>query len=152
MKKRITLIGSKIAKTGNEFVYYGLLKECESCRFKKICHDGMVVGKRYKIVSVRSANHPCEIHESGVKVVEIEPAKDIVMLVESRKALDGLTLSHRDIQCNNILCENYMLCHPEGVYNKYKILKVFDEKIKCPKGYSLKKVTVSPIDDGNHEE
>ena len=147
MKKRITLIGSKIAKTGNEFIYYGILEDCESCRFKKICHDGLIVGKRYKILSVRSANHPCKVHESGVKVVEIEPSKDIVLIVESRKALEGLTLSHRDVQCNNMLCENYDLCHPEGINGKYRISKVYDEKIKCPKGYSLKKVEVSPIND-----
>ncbi len=151
MKKRITLIGSNMAKTGNEFIYYGLVEDCESCRFKKICHEGLEIGKRYKIVSVRSANHPCKIHESGVKVVEIEPSKDIILLIESRKALEGLTLSHREIQCNNILCENYDLCHPEGINGKYRIAKIYDEKIKCPKGYSLKKVKVSPISDEKDE-
>ena len=67
--KKITLIGSELAKTGNEFIYLGLLEECESCRFKRICHNNLEIGTRYKIVSVRSANHPCTVHENGVKVV-----------------------------------------------------------------------------------
>lgn len=145
MEKRITLIGSRLAKTGNEFVYYGILKECESCKFKKICHEGMVVGRRYRILSVRSADHPCEIHEGGVKVVEIEVSQEIPMLIESRKALEGLTLSS-GIKCNNIICENYPLCNPEGITGKFKIVKVFRDKISCPKGLSLRKVIVSPLD------
>ncbi|HIQ32919.1 MAG TPA: UPF0179 family protein [Methanothermococcus okinawensis] len=145
MEKKVTLIGSRLAKTGNEFIYYGMLKECDSCRFKKICHEGMVVGRRYRILCVRSADHPCKVHEGGVKVVEIEESQEITMLIESRKALEGLTLSD-SINCNNIVCENYFLCNPEGLPEKYRIVKVFKEKISCPKGYSLRKVVVSPVD------
>ncbi|HIP16379.1 MAG TPA: UPF0179 family protein [Methanothermococcus okinawensis] len=145
MEKKITLIGSKLAKTGNEFIYCGMLKECENCKFKKICHEGMVVGRRYRIRSVRSTDHPCKIHECGVKVVEIEVSREIPMLIESRKALEGLTLSD-SIKCNNITCENYLLCNPEGLPEKFKIVKVFKNKITCPRGYSLRKVIVSPVD------
>ncbi|MDK2790268.1 MAG: uncharacterized protein PWP15_775 [Methanothermococcus sp.] len=142
--KKITLIGSELAKTGNEFIYVGLLEECESCRFKRICHNNLEEGKRYKIVSVRSANHPCDIHENGVKVVEVVPA-EFVIIIESKKALEGVTLSHSDIQCDNVLCENYLLCHPEGICEKYKVVSVLNEKIKCPKGISVKKVVISPL-------
>jgi len=145
MEKKITLIGSKLAKTGNEFIYYGMLKECESCKSKKICHEGMVVGRRYRILGVRSADHPCGVHEGGVKVVEIQLSQEIPMLIESRKALEGLTLSD-SIRCNNIVCENYFLCNPEGLTEKYRIIKVFKDKISCSKGYSLRKVIVSPVD------
>ena len=144
MDKRITLMGSKIAKTGNEFIYCGVLEECSECRFKKICHDGLMVGKRYRIVSVRSAKHPCIVYGEGVKVIEVEYSNKFTILIESKKALEGLTLSHSDIQCNNILCKFYNLCHPEGIPEKYKIMELH-EKIKCPKGNSLIKATVSPI-------
>ncbi|MBW9222011.1 UPF0179 family protein [Methanothermococcus sp. SCGC AD-155-C09] len=146
MEKRITVLGSKLAKTGNEFIYCGILKECEFCKFKKICHEGMEVGKRYKIIGVRSTDHPCVIHEEGVKVVEIKPSEEITLLIESKKALEGLTISCNESHCNNIFCENYILCNPEGLPKKYKIVKVFNDKINCPKGHSLKRVTISPVD------
>ncbi|EHP84887.1 UPF0179 family protein [Methanotorris formicicus] len=142
--KKITLIGSKLAKMGNEFVYMGILEECETCKFKRICHDNLEVGRRYKIVSVRSANHQCKIHEDGVKVVEVVPAEFVIM-VEAKKALEGVTLTHNPINCENVFCENYIYCNPEGIDegDRYKILSVMNEKIKCEKGRSLRKVVIT---------
>jgi len=142
--KKITLIGSELAKTGNEFIYLGLLEECESCRFKRICHNNLEIGTRYKIVSVRSANHPCTVHENGVKVVEVAPA-EFTILIESKKALEGVTLTHNDVQCDKVCCKNYLSCHPEGISGKYKVSQISSEKVECPKGNSLKKVSIIPV-------
>ena len=141
--KKITLIGSKMAKMGNEFIYMGVLEECETCKFKRICHNNLEVGGRYKIVSVRSANHQCKVHEDGVKVVEVIPSEFVIM-VEAKKALEGVTLTHNPINCENIFCENYIYCNPEGINegDKYKIISVMNEKIKCQKGISMRKVII----------
>lgn len=37
----ITLIGKDLAKKGNEFIFYGSVDECESCRFKASCVDSL---------------------------------------------------------------------------------------------------------------
>ncbi|MBA2861679.1 UPF0179 family protein [Methanococcus maripaludis] len=142
--KKITLIGSELAKTGNEFIYLGPLEECEPCRFKRICHNNLDVGTRYKIVSVRSANHPCTVHENGVKVVEVMPA-EFTIIIESKKALEGVTLTHVDVHCDRVCCENYLSCHPEGISGKYRVSSILPEKVECKKGNSLKKISIVPV-------
>ena len=144
--KRITLMGSELSKSGSEFIYYGKVDICEDCRFNKVCHDGLIPNKRYKIVGVRSTNHPCKLFKNGVKVVEIVPSEEMVIGIESKKALEGMTITHSDIRCNNIFCENYNLCHPEGIGKKYQILEIKDEKINCLEGHSIKLVVVRNVE------
>lgn len=88
-ESKITLIGSKLAKTGGEFIYLGEIEECKNCKFKRLCHGNLEVGRKYKIVSVRSANHPCIVHEGGVKVVEVVLA-DLTIMIESKRHLKEL--------------------------------------------------------------
>lgn len=49
----ITLIGKDLAKEGNEFVFYGPVEECESCRFKSSCINSLEKGRKYVIIEVR---------------------------------------------------------------------------------------------------
>ena len=48
----ITLIGTKLAKVGNEFIFKGGAKECEPCRLNKTCL-GLNSGSRYRITALR---------------------------------------------------------------------------------------------------
>ncbi|WP_423793259.1 UPF0179 family protein [Methanocaldococcus indicus] len=139
----ITLIGSKLAKTGEEFLYVGELDECEKCRFKKLCHGNLEKGRIYKIVSVRSSNHPCPIFDEGVKVVEVKLA-NLTIMVDAKKALEGMTLHFEPIKCDNYECPYYKYCSPSGIYEgeKFEIIKVFNEKINCKNNRTLKKVLI----------
>ncbi|NPA62461.1 MAG: UPF0179 family protein [Methanococci archaeon] len=145
---KITLIGSKLAKTGGEFYYLGEIEECENCKFKRLCHGNLEIGRKYKIISVRSANHPCPVHEGGVKVVEVV-LSDITIMIDTKKALEGVVLNHHPINCDNFECEYYTFCNPKGIKDgeKYKIKQVINEKINCPKGKSLKKAVVEIVEN-----
>ncbi len=146
MKNIITLIGSKLAKTGLEFLYVGEVEECNRCKFKNLCHGKLEKGRVYKIVSVRSSEHPCEIHNDGVKVVEV-CYSNIILCVDTRKAIEGVVLQYSPNRCTNFECENYIFCHPEGIKegDKFKITKILNEKVKCPKNNNFKKVVVEII-------
>lgn len=140
----ITLIGARLAKAGNEFVFRGAAKECQPCKFNKTCLS-LNPGSRYKIVNLRnSAKLECFVHDSGVFAVEVIEAP-IRMAVESRKAIKGSKIVFELPPCNNQDCENYLLCRPSGLHtgDKFSILEVIDEISEpCRKGYSMKIVEV----------
>src|SRR5665648_1194397 len=67
----ITLIGTKLAKVGSEFVYKGPADDCDPCRIKNVCLN-LRKGAKYRIVNLRpGVVHNCEIHDGGVKTVEV---------------------------------------------------------------------------------
>ena len=49
------------------------------------------------------------------------------------------------VQCDKVCCKNYLSCHPEGISGKYKVSQISSEKVECPKGNSLKKVSIIPV-------
>ncbi|PJB22268.1 MAG: hypothetical protein CO114_00925, partial [Euryarchaeota archaeon CG_4_9_14_3_um_filter_38_12] len=67
----VTLVGEKIAKKDNEFIYIGSLPECRGCKLKTVCFN-LDEGRRYKITNIRDIHHDCKIHEGGVRIVEVE--------------------------------------------------------------------------------
>jgi len=67
----VTLIGKKLAKKGNEFVYFGIAKDCRGCKLKMVCSN-LKEGRRYRITNVRDKHHDCSLYEGGVVAVEIE--------------------------------------------------------------------------------
>ncbi len=140
----ITLIGTKLAKVGNEFNFKGAAKECEPCKLNKTCL-GLNIGSKYRIINVRnSGKHECFVHDSGVCAVEVIEAP-IVMALESKKAIKGSKAAYELIPCNFSNCENFVLCRPSGLRSgdKYSIINVEGELNEpCRKGYSLKVVEV----------
>lgn len=140
----ITLIGTKLAKAGNEFVFKGAAKECEPCKLNKTCL-GLNIGSKYRIINLRnSGKHECFVHDSGVCAVEVIEAPVIIAL-ESKKAIKGSKITYEQISCNFSNCENVVLCRPSGLRqgDKYSITNVEGELNEpCRKGYSLKVVEV----------
>lgn len=140
----ITLIGTKLAKTGNEFIFKGAAKECEPCKLNKTCL-GLNIGSKYRIINLRtSGKHECFVHDSGVCAVEVIEAP-IIMALESKKAIKGSKITYEQISCNFSNCENVLLCRPSGLRqgDKYSITNVEGELNEpCRKGYSLKIVEV----------
>ena len=134
----VTLIGEKIAKKGNEFIYMGALPECKDCKLKNVCFN-LEEGRRYKITNVRDVRHDCKIHEGGVRIVEVEKTL-VPAAAEAKNAVEGETISINP-DCKNIGCEFYKLCVPVGVKlgMKFRISKIKDD-ISCPEKKKLKEV------------
>jgi uncharacterized protein (UPF0179 family) len=136
----ITLIGTKLAKTGNEFIFRGGAKECEPCRLNKTCL-GLNSGSRYRISAIRNGGKlECFVHDSGVCAVEVIELP-VEITVESRKAIKGSTIVYEPPACNITGCINYVSCRPSGLRRgeKFTVIKVSgDISDSCEKGYSLK--------------
>ncbi len=140
----ITLIGTRLAKVGNEFIFKGAAKECEPCKFNKTCL-GLNQGSKYRIVNLRnSAKLECFIHDSGVCAVEVIEAP-IRMAIESRKAIKGSKIAYEQLSCNYPDCDNFVLCRPSGIKagEKFSIIDVEDDlEEPCNKNYQLKVVEI----------
>jgi len=140
----ITLIGTKLAKIGNEFIYKGGAKECEPCKLNKTCLS-LNPGSKYRITGIRTGGKlECFVHDSGVCAVEVIEAP-IMMAIESRKAIKGSKIVYEPVSCNLTSCENFVLCRPSGLRSndKFTIMNVEgDINEPCRKGLSLKIVEV----------
>ncbi len=140
----ITLIGTKLAKVGNEFIYKGGAKECEPCKLNKTCLN-LNPGSKYRITGIRTGGKlECFVHDSGVVAVEVIEAP-IMMAIESRKAIKGSKIVYEPVSCNLLSCENLRLCRPSGLRSgdKFVIMNVEGEiNEPCRKGLSLKMVEV----------
>ncbi len=138
----ITLIGTRLAKVGNEFIFRGTAKECEPCKFNKTCLN-LNPGSRYKIVNIRNpVKLECSVHDSGVFAVEVTEAP-LRMVVESRKAIKGSRITYEPPNCNLRDCDNFIMCQPSGLRTGEKLIIIeVDNEIDepCKKGFSLKKV------------
>jgi len=138
-RSKLTLIGKNYAKEGFEFIFLGLADECSSCRFRFTCGN-LEVGRKYRVISIRDAKKPkpCEIHESGVVLVEVEEAP-LIVAVESRKALIGSLLEYHPMECDE-RCEMKSYCSPKVKGGeKYRIEAILGElPQKCKKGKDLR--------------
>ena len=138
----ITLIGTRLAKIGMEFIFYGSAPECNNCKLKTTCMN-LYEGRKYRTVNLRNgAKHECSIHDSGVCAVEVVESPTIVA-IESRKAFNGSKIIFEPPHCIDAECSMYDLCHPTGLEEgmKYTINEVIgDAPETCPRGLSLKLV------------
>jgi len=137
----VSLVGETQAKVGMTFIFRGPLSECRDCKRKTVCFN-LEEGTLYEIVSVRDKHHDCNVHEAGVRVVELKKAP-IETTIDTKYALEGSTVSIDKEKCQNIGCENYRKCFILGEKSnkKFKITKV-KEDANCPEGRSLKFVVL----------
>ncbi|MDF2954633.1 MAG: putative metal-binding protein [Candidatus Alkanophagales archaeon MCA70_species_2] len=139
-----TLIGEKLAKVGEEFVFLGMARECEDCKLRSTCMS-LEEGRRYRIEAVKDdIRHDCHLHDGGVCVVRVvEPP--IPVAIEARKAFEGSKIVFEPPECDESECEQYELCHPLGLKrgDKCTILQTLESLPDvCAKGLSLKLVEV----------
>ncbi|VVB85290.1 Uncharacterised protein [uncultured archaeon] len=136
----ITLIGTKLAREGNEFIFKGGAKECEPCKLNKTCL-GLNAGGRYRIIALRKGGKlECFVHDSGVCAVEVIELP-LEISVESRKAIKGSTIVYEPAPCNLTNCYNYVLCRPAGLRrgDRFTVVSVGEDiSDSCEKDYSLK--------------
>ena len=137
----ITLIGSKLAKPGAQFIYRGPAAECGPCKLKNVCLN-LDKNKKYHVRAVRNGNeHECLLHDTSVRAVEVVPSP-IVVAIESRKVFNGSKIVFEEPKCQKS-CASFEVCHPPGIVSgdRYTIADVLgDVPGQCEKGLILKKV------------
>ncbi|MES3516838.1 MAG: UPF0179 family protein [Natronomonas sp.] len=108
----VTLIGTRLASVGEEFVYGGESDACEGCPYRNQCLN-LTAGNRYRVTSVRdSGTLECAVHDTGVTAVEVEPAP-VLANVPSEGAYAGSKASLAGA-CPYTECPSHEFCEPEG--------------------------------------
>lgn len=124
----VTLIGTRLADPGREFVYGGESAACEGCPYRKQCLN-LTEGVRYRITGVREGAQTleCAVHDAGVRAVEVEPAA-IPANVASQNAYAGSKTSLPG-PCPHTDCPSHEYCVPEGADfdSEYRIREVLGE-------------------------
>ncbi|MFB6143203.1 MAG: UPF0179 family protein [Halorientalis sp.] len=109
----VTLIGTRLADPGTEFVYRGEAPACEDCPYRDQCLT-LEEGRRYRVTAVRenASTLPCGVHDDGVTAVEVEPAP-VVAAVDSQSAYTGSSASLEG-PCPHTGCPSHEFCEPAG--------------------------------------
>ena len=139
----VTLIGERMAKKGNEFIYLGPSTDCKNCKLKTVCFN-LKKYKRYRIIGIRNKRHSCNQHDGGVRVVEVEELPAIAVV--DKKVRVGEKLKISPIECRRLDCENFDIClnftvDPQKEYRVSKILG----KLNCKMGKEPVKVELEEI-------
>jgi Uncharacterized protein conserved in archaea len=110
----LTLIGTRLATEGTEFVYQGESSACEGCPYRDQCLN-LTPGRKYRVVSVRenASTLECAVHDTGVRAVEVEPAP-----VRANVAPDGAYAGSKvalEGPCPHTSCPSHEYCEPQGL-------------------------------------
>lgn len=124
----ITLIGTRLAEVGREFVYDGEAAACEGCPYRTQCLN-LEEGARYRITALRENAQvlECGVHDDGVTAVEVERAP-ITANVPSRVAYTG-SRARLAGECPYEGCPSHEYCVPDGAEldREYRIQEVVGE-------------------------
>jgi uncharacterized protein (UPF0179 family) len=109
----VTLIGTRLAEAGEEFVYNGESSACEGCPYRDQCLN-LTEGRRYRVSDVRDGAKTldCAVHDTGVIAVEVEPAP-VEANVPSSVAFAGSKTSLAG-PCPHTGCPSHEFCVPSG--------------------------------------
>ena len=147
---KVTLIGTRLAEPGVEFVYGGESDACEGCPYRGQCLN-LTEGRRYRVTGVRENTQTleCAVHDSGVRAVEVEPAT-ITANVASNAAYEGST-AELEGPCPYTECPSHEYCEPAGASfdAEYRIEKVVGEP---PHDYCMLERDLTVVEFGAPEE
>jgi hypothetical protein len=125
---KVTLIGTRLADVGREFVYHGESAACEGCPYRQQCLN-LTEGTRYRIEDVRdnAQTLDCAVHDEGVRAVEVEPAA-VPANVAAKSAYAGSKVSLEG-PCPHTDCPSHEYCVPDGAEfdTEYRIQEVLGE-------------------------
>jgi uncharacterized protein (UPF0179 family) len=143
MTSILTLIGVKQAKKGTKFVHIGNAEICKDCELYKVCIGNLEPGRVYEIVDVRNIQHPCKIHEDGVRVVEVTYSS-IQVALEAKQAILGATITYSPIDCVFPDCPLIDACKPSSLFegDKCIIENVLKKIDGCRAGKKLRVVNL----------
>ncbi len=110
----VTLIGTRLAEPGTEFVYEGEAEGCAGCPYRSQCLN-LTPGTRYRITDVRenAQTLECAIHDGGVRAVEVEPVT-VRANVPSKGAFAGSKAKLKG-PCPYVDCPSHEFCVPDGL-------------------------------------
>ncbi|MBX0294380.1 UPF0179 family protein [Haloarcula nitratireducens] len=121
----VTLVGTRLAEVGEEFVYRGEADGCAGCPYRDQCLN-LTPGRRYRITGVRESGQTldCAVHDTGVRAVEVEPAP-IPANVPDKGAYAGSKASLAG-SCPHTECPSHQYCEPMGAAfdTEYRIEKI----------------------------
>ncbi|NYT01459.1 MAG: UPF0179 family protein [Methanosarcinales archaeon] len=139
---QITLIGTRLATIGMEFIFNGQTPECDICKLRNTCMN-LETGRRYRILGIRGELvHDCPIHEDGVRAVEVTESP-IIAALDARRSFAGSKIVFEPANCNEPNCTMFEICHPNGLKggDRCTIVEVVGEAPEeCPHGNVLKLV------------
>ena len=147
----VTLIGTRLAEVGTEFVYRGESSACEGCPYRDQCLN-LTPGRKYRVTEVREGANTldCAVHDTGVTAVEVEPAP-VQANVASNSAFAGSRASLEG-PCPHTNCPSHEYCEPAGADfdEEYRISEVLGEPPHeyCMLDRDLTLVEFDPPDDG----
>ncbi|MFC7046347.1 UPF0179 family protein [Halobacteriaceae archaeon GCM10025711] len=125
---KITLVGTRLAEAGTEFVYHGEADACEGCPYRNQCLN-LAEGARYRVTEVRQGGQvlECGVHDEGVVAVEVESAP-VRANVPSRVAYAG-SKAQLAGACPHTECPSHEYCVPAGASfdEEYRIGEVVGE-------------------------
>lgn len=119
MVQKITVIGQRLAKAGNEFYFMGEMEECKKCKVRGTCLN-LDEGRKYQVKDIRSKKLlNCGLHDEGVVAIFVEPAT-VSALIDAKKAVKGAQFTFEPIRYNlrNVqIDEEYeSMLNPEGLF------------------------------------
>ena len=111
---QVTLIGTRLAEAGEEFVYHGEASGCDGCPYRSQCLN-LSEGVKYEITSVRDNAQvlDCAMHDAGVQAVEVEPTA-VRANVSARNAYAGSKVTLEG-PCPHTESPSHEFCEPDGV-------------------------------------
>ena len=141
---KISLIGVDLAKEGLEFTFVGPLVGCAECRIKNVCFN-LDPGRTYRVLKVREKENPCFVfNKDRVSTVEVEEVPEIMHMQYGKKLQEGSSVTFKSMGCDHHTCPNIEKCNlvhiREGIRG---VINKVEDKLDCPKGYDMRKVSVS---------
>ncbi len=109
----VTLIGTRLAEEGTEFVYHGESTDCEGCPYRSQCLN-LTEGRKYRVTALRenASTLDCAVHDTGVTAVEVEPTS-LTANVASSRSYAGSKVSLEG-PCPHTSCPSHEYCEPVG--------------------------------------
>lgn len=109
----VTLLGERLARPGQAFVYEGEAPGCDGCPYREQCLN-LEEGTAYRVTAVREGAQrlPCAVHEDDVVAVEVEPTA-VTIAVPSTRAMAGNRASLAG-PCPHVECPSHEYCIPAG--------------------------------------
>jgi uncharacterized protein len=139
---RVTLVGSLLARPGQEFAFSKPCEVADRCPVATPCQN-LVVGRRYKVVAVRPAKHSvCTEHEGGVQAVDVEEQPLYANVPTAQ--LRGTRINWKPVSCTQRGCPNWSNCFENGLASGQSyVVKDSGADVNCPMGYNLRFVRLA---------
>ncbi|NGM71176.1 UPF0179 family protein [Natronolimnobius sp. AArcel1] len=124
----VTLVGTRLAESGTEFVYQGEADGCAGCPYRSQCLN-LSPETTYRVTAVRenAQTLECAMHDEGVRAVEVEPVS-IRANVPAQGAYAGSKASLQG-SCPYVECPSHEFCEPAGTDfdEEYRIQQILGD-------------------------